>query len=547
MKSPNALIDAACRSRAPVLFLLLGMAALYLGLPYSALDGDVAMFGTMGADLLRHGCWPTFAYGQNYLISPTPYLFAFWRWLLPAGVSSAFCLALGGALLSISGMGLVLAGFRHVRNRQVAGGWPTLFFVLLLAGNVPFMADHAKNSGVEISLFLLGLMVWAGARLEARPATGLWVLLGAAIGYGAISRPQMIFYGLPLAGLLGLNVVRASGFRAAWRPAAALVAGMVIGYSPMLLHRLVRADQWPFLAAPSFEFGTGEQIVKSMRMTIEGILPTVFGMRPEMAAKPVRYAVWVLLVLPGYGWALWKGRERLSVLDHALVLGSLAILAALVCVPALSVDGEQRRYAMSVFVAGVWLCCRHLPAPGWRNVALGAVCVGMLAVSGERWGGRLERSVRVERQMRGAQRELVEELAGYEAALLANYWDASLLQFLSEGRLKIESFPWGCVRTYGWVSREAFDRRTLWLVPQGRERALAGQLRSTLGLGVLSGVKRLPLKNRLLGQSCELWEFPDPAMASRLMENAHPLYFRTPYPPGSGAIRGVRQKSDGHK
>lgn len=536
MKFPIA-IDAARWSRLPALILLAGVALFYLGLPYSALDGDVAVFGTMGNDLLRYHYWPALVYGQNYLISPTPYLYAFCRLLLPAFVSSAFCLALAGALLSLSGMALLLAGFRIVQGKRGGGGdWPTLFFVLLMAGNVPFIADHAKNSGVEISLFLLGVLVWAGARLEERSSAWVWALLGAAIGFGAISRMQMIFYGLPLAGLLGLNLLRSSGLRAVWRPAAALAAGMAIGYSPLLVHRLFRAGQWPFMASPSFQFGTGEQIAKSIRVTLEGILPTVFGMRPEMALKPLRHAAWLLLVLPGYGWALWKRRGSLSALDHALVLGSLAVLAALACVPALSLDGEQRRYALSIFVAGVWLCCRHVPAPGWRNAVLGALCLVLLAASVPRWAGRLERSLRTERQMREAQSGLVKELAGYDAAILANYWDASLLQFLSEGRLKIESHPWKCVRTYGWVSREAFNRRTLWLVPQGRERELVAHLRAEEGAGILAGVMRMPLQNRLLGQTCELWEFPDATLGSRLMEKAHSLYFRTPYPPGSGPL-----------
>jgi small basic protein len=537
--------------RLPVYLLLAGMAALYLGLPYAALDGDVATFGVMGEDLVRYGHWPTLMYGQNYLFSPTPYLYALWRIVLPSGASHAVALALAGSLLTLAGMALVLLGFRRVQARfRNDIFWPVTFFAVLVAANVPFVVDQAKNSGVEISLFLLGVMLLAGSRIEAEiPATreaiprplplGSWLALGAAIGFAVISRPPVAFYGLPLAALLLGLILRRTGFRATVPPLILLAAGLALGYLPMAAHHWARAREWPFTAHVSLTIGSLDQIGSSLRMTFGDILPTVFGVRPEMAFKPLRFALWAALVLPGYGWALWRRPDRVSLLDHALVLGSLAVLAALSLVPALSLDGEQRRYCLPVFLTGVWLCGRFAPAPGWRTGVTGLLCLVLLALAVPRWGARLERSAIRDRQMRAARSDLVPELAAYDSAILANYWDAALLVFLAEGRLRVEAYPWGCVRTYGLVRKDDFDRRTLWLVPLGQGRDTSARLRTELGADIMTGAVKTRLRNRFLGRPCEVWEFPDRPMASRLMLQHHLLYFRTPYPPGSAPIRAA--------
>jgi hypothetical protein len=517
----------------PGLLLLAGMAALFWGLPYAMLDGDGAVFGVMGNDLLTRGYWPTLVYGQNYLLSPTPYAYALGRLLAPS-FPPALALAVAGSLFSLGGMGLILAALCRAQRRAGGGQfWPVLAAVLLMAGNVVFVTDHARNSGVELSLFIIGLLLWAGSRLESRSRPADWALLGAAAGVALISRLQMVFYALPLLGLLLLRLFLKKGLRPAAAAAGWAAAGALAGYAPMLAHRLGRGADWPFPFELPLTLGTGDEIARSWRLTVESILPSLFGVRSEMAWKPLRYVAWAVAVLPAYGWTCWKRPAKTSMLDHALVLGSLAVLSALVLVPSLSRDGEQRRYALTVFVAGVWLCARFWPAPGWRNAAVTALAAGLLAASVPRWCGRLERSIQTDRQLRETRARLVPELEAQKAAILANYWDASLLQFLADGRLAVESFPWGVVRTYGWVTPEAFRRRTLWLAVQGRERELAGYLRVEAGEEAFAGRTRIPLRNRFQGKAVEAWEFQDQELGLRLMERLHPLYFRTQYPPGS--------------
>ncbi|MCX7009553.1 MAG: hypothetical protein NTY53_20305, partial [Kiritimatiellaeota bacterium] len=92
--------------RLPVLLLTGWALALNLSMPYRGLDSDVATFGLMGNDLLHLGYVPTLTYGQNYLFSITPHLYALLRWLCPT-LSAVMALTLAGSLLSLGGLWLV--------------------------------------------------------------------------------------------------------------------------------------------------------------------------------------------------------------------------------------------------------------------------------------------------------------------------------------------------------------------------------------------------------------------------------------------------------
>ena len=70
--------------RLPFLLLAAALFTLYVRLPYRILNSDVAVFGLMGEDILKYGYLPTYAYGQSYLFSILPYVYAAIRWLAPA-------------------------------------------------------------------------------------------------------------------------------------------------------------------------------------------------------------------------------------------------------------------------------------------------------------------------------------------------------------------------------------------------------------------------------------------------------------------------------
>ena len=68
-----------------MLLLLGAVYAVSLRLPYCNLDSDAVNFGLMGEDIYKYGHWTTLAYGQNYLLSITPYLYAGFKAILPRG------------------------------------------------------------------------------------------------------------------------------------------------------------------------------------------------------------------------------------------------------------------------------------------------------------------------------------------------------------------------------------------------------------------------------------------------------------------------------
>jgi hypothetical protein len=534
--------------RVPCFLLLAGMAVLYVGLPYASLDGDAASFGIMGQDILRYHYLPSLPYGQNYLFSLTPYLYAFWSTVLPAGVSPAVVYALAGSLLSLGGLALVFGSFRIVQERRGGGVLgPAALFALLIAGNGLYITNMAVNSGVELALFVLGVMLWAAAHLEqtiaskdeppfSRRSAGWYALLGLGIGYGISARPMVVIYGLFLAGLLLARQGRQGGRAAVTKASASLAAGLLTGYCPMLLHQLFRAPDWPVAFHVRIALGSFPQFIHSAKLVFGTLLPAVFDVRTGMSFWLLRLAVWALAIVGGYGWAVFRRDERLSSLDHALAWGSLVGLLVVSLVPALSVDMSQSRYCLQAFLAGAWLFARWAPAPGWRKTMAWALCAALLASAAPRWVWRIDTLARRDREIREIREAMVPELVGHHAVILTAYFDAYLLDFLAERRIWVESYPWDHVRNFGLIPKAAFDHRTLWLVPRGAGHATTAALKIYLGTNDLSHADA-GIRTPLLGRHCELWAFADREMASRLMVRQHPRYFNAAYPPGSSASR----------
>lgn len=90
--------------RLPPLILCLFLLALYLNMPYRALNSDAAIFGIMGNDILIHRYFPSLMQGQNYFLSSLPYVYAGVRAILPQSVSPIVCFALAGSLLTLTGL-----------------------------------------------------------------------------------------------------------------------------------------------------------------------------------------------------------------------------------------------------------------------------------------------------------------------------------------------------------------------------------------------------------------------------------------------------------
>ena len=140
--------------QAPMLLLVLALYALFIRLPYCSLDSDAVNFGLMGEDLYTYGHLPSLAYGQNYLLSITPYLYAAFKALLPITVPWAYILAAAGGLLSLAGLWMIFRSFVSAadQTRRRSGVALVLFFVLLM-GLPKHLFAYGGNASTELGYF----------------------------------------------------------------------------------------------------------------------------------------------------------------------------------------------------------------------------------------------------------------------------------------------------------------------------------------------------------------------------------------------------------
>ena len=539
--------------RLPILLLTGWALALNLTMPYRGLDSDVATFGLMGNDLLRHGYVPTLTYGQNYLFSITPHVYALLRWLCPA-LSAVLALAWAGSLLALGGLWLVYEALLLTEDR--AGRrrvWPLVAFCVLVGGSWDYLLDIGVFSSIELSLLLLGLIMFSAARIERAQALGReaswrgWGLLGIAAGYAVCSRPQMLIFAALAILLLAVRQRRCSG--GLWAPTAvtdrrysrdrswlgALAAGALLGYLPMLLHRLLRAADWPFHHHLPLQLATGHKLVAAAGVFFAQIAPRIFALSVAHWPHAVLALVWIAVAVGLYLLPARRRGRPLALLDHVWALGALALVLMMLLAPQLSLNQENRRYCLHLFPAVAWLFARCAAAPGWRRQAASALLAALTLAALPAWREQLGWARGLDGELRAAERDFVPYLQQQHAPVLAPYWDAYVLAFLADGRLPIEAYPWDLVRTYGLLAEQAMAQRTVWLVTAGRGRETWARLEQELGPDVAPQLRRQDAPLRLLGRDCELWEFADGRLNVTLMKKFQPLYFATPYPPGRRA------------
>lgn len=521
--------------RLPILLLIGWAFALDLWMPYRGLDSDAATFGLMGNDFLRLGYVPSLTYGQNYLFSITPHLYALLRWLCPA-LSGVMALTLAGALFSLGGLWLVYEALLLTEDR--AGQrriWTLVTFSLLVGGSWTYLLDIGAISSIELSVLLLGIILFATARIERAHATGLapplleWGWLGLAAGYALCSRPQMLLFAV-LALLLLLVRRRFNG-----KALVVLAGGLFLGYLPMLLHQLFRAADWPFHHHLPLQLLTLQKFFAAAGVFFGQIVPRLFALSVEHWPHALLAVLWIAATV---ALCLLPARLRsvqLTVLDRVWALGALALILMMLLAPQLSLNQENRRYCLHLFLAIAWLFARLAATSGWRRTTASALLVLLTLAALPAWREQLGYARTSDRAMRDAEREFIPYLEKQQAPVLAPYWDAYVLALLGDGKLKVEAYPWDLVRTYGLLSEKEMTTRTIWLVPSGHGKDTWRRLAQELGADAPQQMRRRDCPLRLLGRECELWEFADGQANVSLMKKYHSQYFTTPYPPCSRA------------
>ena len=528
--------------RAPILLLSGTALVFFLALPYRGLDADATTFGLMGNDLLRYGYLPTLTYGQNYLFSLTPYLYALVRWLMPPlSVTRSFVIA--GSMFSLSGLWLVYEALLTVED--TAGrrrAWPLIVFCLLVGCSATYLFDISRFSGIEMSLFFLGIIMFIATRIEraivtaTTPSPVLWGVLGAACGFVYFSRPAVVLYVVPAIGFLLLRL-RTRG-PDAWKSAIlVLAAGAFVGSVPMLLHVLFRASLWPFGHQLCLHLGNRSAIGVDFKFFFTAIVPRVFDIGADNLLHSALVLVWIGGAIALFAVALWRDRTTVSVVDGVWAIGSLMIILAMILLPPLSLGTECRRYCLHLVLGTAWLFARYAGAPGWRRVSASLLVGGLVVLAIPQWQDRIGEAREKDRQVRELETRFIPYLKGLNAPILTQYWDAYLLAFLADGTLKIEAYPWDLVRTYGLLQEADMRRRTIWLVASGHCGDTRDRLVQEFGVQAVRQAHDQNVPFRLRGRECELWEFDTGQEAVALMKKYHPRYFTTPYPPGSRPAR----------
>ena len=555
--------------RLPFLLFAVAFVVLNVRLPYRILNSDVAIFGLMGEDIVQHGYLPTYAYGQNYLFSILPYVYAAIHRLAPA-LSNVMALKLAGCALNLAGLALLFEALLLAQRRNGWGrGCAAAVFCLLLASSSSYLFDLQEHSSIEVSLFVLGWISFFAARLERRLADAQdsrgpdWLLFGLGLGHALYSRPLVMAYGLMmLVWLLPRQWRRTPGWKCC-RPLIWFLAGAGLGYLPLLLHNLLRAPTWPYKFHTHTPIGRCDKAYPGL-IVFWTMFRILFDLRLAHPLYSALVGVWLLVTAGAALWVLRRTRQEwLGVLDMALPLGSLWIVSIMILIPNFSVNATHRRYGEHLVLAAIWLFARLAPQlPRSRWPALG-LAVAVFGVSLASWKQRLNYEVYVNDTLARQLPAAAAELEAFQAPILADFWDAYLLRFVTDGRLPIETYPWQFVRTFNAVPEAELRRRTLWLV---REEAIPDVKHWLHYLfrppGLLDQGKTYALRQPLQFRQFEFWEIGgplgpeewqrhetgrqqtlflwelDPAESVRLMCAFHPKYFSTPSPSGSpGAAR----------
>lgn len=528
-------------SRRPALALAAGMLILFTAIPYASFTSDVANFGLMGNDILNHGYLPTLTYGQSYLFSLTPYAYALTRTILPDWFSDIMALKVAGAMFSIPGMLLLCEGLILTQRKSGAPETPAMaLFVIMIAASDAYLFDVSLNSSNETSLFLLGALIYLTASMDLKyergqtPGWRPWFLLGMAVIFMEYSRPMLLCFALPAVSLLSARAWRSGGARVVAWPVAAMVAGMTIGYLPMVAHKFFRADHWPYTFALPLVIGGGLGIGNAVGVLYHVILPRLMTMLWN--EYPVRYVITALWLVATAALvvhtAAKDGRKAFAAADWTLFIGQFSSILVMALIPSLSGDVGARRYCLHLLPVVAWALCRFAFPMGRMAMAAVALSLAVALSSLAGWRDRLAYEWERNGQMAEMGTKVAPELAALDAVFLSDYWDAYVLSFISREAVAVEAFPWDIIRRYGYFTEEQMRRRTMWLVCEGNAHATLNMFYDEFGPGIDAKVKSRGLKSKIMGRLCEAWELPEPDMAVRIMRKYHPGFFTTPYPPG---------------
>jgi 4-amino-4-deoxy-L-arabinose transferase-like glycosyltransferase len=196
------------------------------------LQSDEALVGMIGLDILEGKPIPLFPYGNIYggghivealVMVPLFKLFGPCDWIVAGVPAMSACLF----------MGVVYATLYRFFSKRLA-----LVATAILSFSCAFVTyNYYVNGSMTTMLFAwLGMYFFFSHYYGDRPRPGHLVLAGAALGFAVYCFDYALFNIAAIAGLLLLR--HRLGIFRQWKALAALVAGGVIGLSPIIIHDL---------------------------------------------------------------------------------------------------------------------------------------------------------------------------------------------------------------------------------------------------------------------------------------------------------------------
>lgn len=306
--------------------LLLGLGLRIWTLGRWPINSDQAVVGLMAREILN-GHTFAFYWGQSYGgVEPyvTAALFALFG-------QSSITLSLTAIVLDAAAAVLLWRIGRRLFSPAVGVGAAVLFWV--------WPEVYIHQSTIEygfrwaalvlgLSMLLLALRLCDDPPLPRRRGAELldWVLLGAAVGLGWWSTPEIAYYAVPTAALLVFFLAR-RGLRPGWLGAGGFVLAAVLGALPWLWDNV--GHGFPSLhSAPQGAANAG--FVHHLRIFFVHVLPIVLGLRLRNSTSwlfysPLAKACYALALLAGVAFlVLCLVRRR------AVVLVVFALCAPLI-------------------------------------------------------------------------------------------------------------------------------------------------------------------------------------------------------------------------
>ncbi|MBI5814552.1 MAG: hypothetical protein HZB29_02950 [Nitrospinae bacterium] len=534
MKQINPALTGRISPRTPFIILAAWIIYLFAAYPFSAVNADVADFGILGDDLIKYGYLPTFPYGQDYLFSLTPYLYALLRLALPATVSSAIVIKGAGAVFLLAGLFMMSEAIAVTERSE---GRDPVFRSAVFCAFVAVFPTHLftinEMASLEMSFFTLGAIILAGAKIE--PAIGgngvaglrFPLMFGGALGFAMISRPQAAVYGFCALSVLVAKTWRKAGARSVALLAAPIVAAAAAGWTPVILHKIFRAHKWPFTLKTGIHISSMSELHDRIELFYRKIIPSMFDLGPDQPVFSALAALGALLALGWFFAAAFKDR-RISAADFQFVAGSAIIVAVMLAIPGMSASTGHRRYILHAFTGTAWLFASWACMGLWRKRGAALLLAAIAVLSIPMWRERLDGEK--ERNMNFIDTAaMVPGLAAHGYIFIADYWDAYLLVFISGGKVKAEPLPWQLVRRYGAIPEKEMAENSVWIIPEG----LGGEVHEKLAsnFGRPDAIREMYIT--LFGKRRVMTWFDDGSMAAKMMRRENPLYFPTRYPPGS--------------